>query len=93
MSEINWTDIATRCGPSIGSLRRGVLRISNLGFFVLFVPIQERARVERELETAGIAIHGFAVHTIGGGEQDLVAVVKADSEEKLRSIAYDYAVT
>jgi hypothetical protein len=93
MSAINWSEIAMQCGPSIGSLRRGVLRISHFGFYVLFVPNLERARVERELATEGITIHGIALHTLDGGEQIFLAVVKAGNEEKLRAITHGDAAT
>ena len=88
MSAIDWNDIALRCGPSIGSQRRGVLNISSLGFFVVFVPNTERARFERDLALAGFPIHGIAQYTNEDGEGIFVAVVTADSLEKLRAIVY-----
>jgi len=72
----------------IESLRRGVLRISELGFYVLFVPISERARVERDLAAAHITMHGTALHTLEEAESLFVVVVKSESAEKLRSIAH-----
>ena len=87
MLTINWTEIATQCGPSIGSQLRGVLRISHFGFYALFVPNVERTRVETELAKAGIPIHGVAVWTREDAKEFFVAVVKADSAETLQAIA------
>ena len=87
MSALNWSEIAIQCGPSIGSQLRGVLKISRFGFYALFVPIAERSRVETELATASIQIHGQAVWTGEDGKQVFVAVVKADTTETLRAIA------
>jgi hypothetical protein len=88
MSAINWSEIAEQCHPSIGSQRRGVLKISLFGFQILFVPDEERTRVEREVAAGGMTIHGTASQTIDSGEKLFVAVVKADSLEKLRAIAH-----
>jgi hypothetical protein len=87
MSNINWAEIATQCGPSIGSQLRGVLKITRFGFHVLFVPGVERSRVEEELAKVNLVIHGYALWTREDGKQFFVAVVKADSTEKLREIA------
>ena len=87
MSSIDWTEIARDFGPSIGTQLRGVLKISNLGFYALFVPNVERSRVERDLANAFLPIHGHAVWTREEGKQLFVAVVKADSAEPLRAIA------
>jgi hypothetical protein len=87
MSDIDWTEIALRCGPLIGSQRRGVLNISNLGFFVIFVPASDRSRVERELAAEYLTIHGTAIHQIEEEAPIFVAVVKADNVDNLRAIA------
>jgi len=88
MAAINWSHIATQCGPVIGSLERGVLRISHLGFHVLFVPTKERARVKREIAASGYTIHGKALHAIEEGQEVFLAVVKSDNGERLRAIAH-----
>jgi hypothetical protein len=72
----------------IGSLRRGVMKVSNSGFYLLFVPTSEKERVETELAVAAISIHGIAHHTIEDRQGIFVAVVKSESVEKLRSIAH-----
>jgi hypothetical protein len=77
-----------QCAPAIGPLERGVLRISHLGYHILFVPTKERARVKREIAASGYTIHGKALHEIEEGEEVFVAVVKSDNEEKLRAIAH-----
>lgn len=87
MSAIDWSEIAMKCGPSIGAQLRGVLKISNLGFYALFVPKAERDRVEIELAYAWLPIHGEAVWTREDGTQVLVAVVKAENTDTLRVIA------
>jgi len=87
MSAIDWTEIALRCGPWIGTQRRGVLNISNLGFFVIFVPASDRSRVERELAAECLTIHGTAIHQIEEEESIFVAVMKADNVDNLRAIA------
>lgn len=87
MSAIDWTEIALRCGPMFGSLRRGVLKISNLGFFVLFVPNSERARVERELAAECLTIHGSAIPTTDEEESIFVVVVKSENADRLRAIS------
>jgi hypothetical protein len=64
-----------------------VLKISNLGFFVVFVPNSERARLERDLAATCLSIHGTALHT-SDEESIFVAVVKAESPEQLQAIAH-----
>jgi hypothetical protein len=88
MSAIDWTQIALSCGPLIGSIRRGVLKLSKLGFYLLFVPMSERDRVERDLAARGFSIHGHAVHKSEEREPVFVAVVKADNIDRLRAIAH-----
>jgi hypothetical protein len=88
MSAIDWNDIAERCGPLIESTRRGVMKVSNLGIYALFVPNAERARVETKLAIEYIPIHGFATHMMDDGEQVFVAVVKTESVDILRAIAH-----
>ena len=89
MSAIKWSEIATYCGQSIGSQFRDVFKISNLGFYVLFVPNGERSRIERDLAFADLPILGHADWTREDGEQFFLAVVKAESPDKLRAIAYE----
>ena len=88
MSAIDWSEIAMQCGPSIGSLPRGVLPISRFGFHVVFAPETERSRIEGELAPAQITIHGVARQSNANGEPIFVAVVKADSREHLFAIVH-----
>ena len=87
VSSIDWSKIANECGPSIGAQLRGVLKLTNLGFYALFVPNVERVRVEIEMAHAYLPILGEAVWTREDGTQTFVAVVKAENTDTLRVIA------